>query len=347
MRDTRGARVVLGLLLAAALVLITVDHRGGGNSPLEALHVVGADLFTGVERAGANLVRPLRDFAATMAEAPSARQRIQELERENGRLRAELTARAMDRQRSEQLGRLLGLAGLGGYRIVPGQVIARRGVPGLEEVAQIDVGTADGVKPNMTVLNAEGLVGRVVRATAHSSTVALLTDPAAAVGARLEGGNEIGVVKGLGRGMGDALVRFRLFDSSVTLTPGQRIVSFGSQEGAPYVAGVPIGVIERVEPTPGELTKVAIARPYADFSSLDVIGVVVQGPRRDPRDAVLPPARGAVGGRPDGRADRSARAGSERSGVGRDGDSGRNTGGNTGGDRSGDAGRGERADGGA
>ncbi|MEV5407214.1 rod shape-determining protein MreC [Thermopolyspora sp. NPDC052614] len=351
MRDTRGARVVLGLLLAAALVLITVDHRGGGHSPLEALHGLGADVFSGVERAGANLVRPVRDFAATLAEAPSARRRIEELERENGRLRAELTARAMDRQRSEQLGRLLGLAGLGGYRIVPGQVIARRGVPGLEEVAQIDVGTADGVRPNMTVLNPEGLVGRVIRASEHSSTVALLTDPASAVGARLEGGNEIGVVKGLGRGMGDALVRLRLFDSSVTLTPGQRIVSFGSQEGAPYVAGVPIGVIERVEPTPGELTKMAIARPYADFSALDVIGVVVQGPRRDPRDAVLPPARaaaggqmgGQTGGRTAGETDRDARAGSERGNAGRDAgrdaDSRRNRGGN--------AGRGERADGGA
>ena len=58
------------------------------------------------------------------------------------------------------------------------------------------------------------------------------------------------------------------------------------------MAGVPIGVIERVEPTPGELTKVALARPYVDFSALDVVGVVVQGPRRDPRDALLPPAPG-------------------------------------------------------
>jgi rod shape-determining protein MreC len=319
MRDTRGARVVLGLLLAAALVLITVDHRGGRNSPLEVLHEVGAGAFGGIERVGANLVRPVRDFVSTMAEAPSARRRIEALEQENGRLRAQLAARAMDGQRADQLGRMLGLAGRGGYRVVPGQVIARRGVPGLEEVAQIDVGTADGVRPNMTVLNDQGLVGRVVRASAHSATVALLTDPASAVGARLEGGNEIGVVKGLGNGMGDTYVRLRLFDTTVSLTPGQRIVSFGSQEGAPYVAGVPIGVIERVEPTPGELTKLALARPYADFSTLDVVGVVVQGPRRDPRDSVLP------------RAETKTRTDAEREERR---------------ERSGRAGRGERADGG-
>lgn len=309
MRDTRGARLVLGLLLATALVLMTIDHRGGQRSPLEPLHALGAGLFTGAQRVGTNLLRPVRDFAAALSEAPSARRRIQALEQENGRLRAELTAHAIDRQRAEQLDRMLGLAGRGGYRIVPGQVIAKRGVPGLEEVAQIDVGTADGVRRNMTVLNDQGLVGRVVRASRHSATVALLTDPATATGARLEGGNEIGVVKGLGHGMGDTLVRFRLFDSTVSLTPGQRVVSFGSQDGTPYVAGVPIGVIERVEPTPGELTKVALARPYVDFSALDVVGVVVQAPRRDPRDAVLPPAPGPEAGRgDDARRDRRARA---------------------------------------
>ena len=114
---------------------------------------------------------------------------------------------------------MLGLAGLGGYRIVPGQVIARRGVPGLEEAAQIDVGTADGVRRNMTVLNdaGPGRPGGPGRPE-HSATVALLTDPATGGRARLEGGNEIGVVNGLGHGMGDTLVRFRLFDSTVSLT---------------------------------------------------------------------------------------------------------------------------------
>src|SRR5690606_11478615 len=133
-----------------------------------------------IEAAGGAVARPVRDLAGTLAGAPSAQERIKVLERENGRLRAELTARGIDRRRSEQLERMLGLAGLGGYRVVPAQVIARRGVPGLEEVAQIDVGTADGVKANMTVLNAGGLVGRVIRATTHSATVALLTDPASA-----------------------------------------------------------------------------------------------------------------------------------------------------------------------
>jgi rod shape-determining protein MreC len=52
---------------------------------------------------------------------------------------------------------------------------------------------------------------------------------------------------------------------------------------------VPIGVIQRVQSAPGEVTKIAYAKPFTDFSSLDVVGVVVAAPKRDPRDAVLPP----------------------------------------------------------
>ncbi|WP_329084416.1 MULTISPECIES: rod shape-determining protein MreC [unclassified Streptosporangium] len=287
MKDTRRARVNLGLLLAAALVLVTIDHRSVTESPFGPLRTAGTTLFGAAESAGAGFVRPVGEFFETMAGAPSARGRLEKLRAENQRLRHDLAAQSLDRGRSRELHRLLGVAGIGGYRILPTQVIARRGAPGFEEAVELDVGRTDGVRPEMTVLNADGLVGRVVQVGPSTSTVVLLSDPASAAGARLEGSNEIGVVHGVGEN--GRLVRFRLLDSTAPIIPGHRIVSFGSQGGAPYVAGVPIGVVERVEATPGELTRIAYARPSADLTALDVVGVVVQAPRRDPRDAVLPP----------------------------------------------------------
>ena len=41
--------------------------------------------------------------------------------------------------------------------------------------------------------------------------------------------------------------------------------------------------------TPGSQTRTAVVAPYVDFTSLDLVGVVVEPPRKDPRDAVLPP----------------------------------------------------------
>ncbi|MEU4832708.1 rod shape-determining protein MreC [Streptosporangium sp. NPDC023615] len=288
MKDTRRARINLGLLLAAALVLVTVDHRSGDRSPFGPFRGAGTTVFGVAERAGAGVVRPVGGFFEAMTGAFSARDRIEELKAENRRLKRDLMAQSLDRGRSEELRRLLGVAGTGGYRVLTAQVIARRGAPGFEEAVELDVGRGDGVRTEMTVLNADGLVGRVVRTGPSTSTVVLLSDAASAAGARLEGSNEIGVVHGVGES--GRLVRFRLLDSTAPITVGHRIVSFGSHRGVPYVAGVPIGVIERVEATPGELTRIAYARPYADLTALDVVGVVVRAPERAPRDAVLPPS---------------------------------------------------------
>ncbi|MCW2878300.1 MAG: Cell shape-determining protein-like protein [Sphaerisporangium sp.] len=289
MRDTRRARLILGLLLAVALVLITVDHRQREDSLFEPVRSTAASLFGVAERAGTGVAGPVGDFIDTFASAPESKRRLALLRAENARLRQELTAHSLDRNRSAELTRMLGLSGLGGYRVVAAQVIARRGVPGFEDAVEIDAGTGDGVRSEMTVLNGDGLVGRVIHTSPTTSTVVLLTDPASSAGARLEGNNQIGVVTGLGPVAEGRLIRFRLLDAAAPLTAGRRIVSFGSQNGMPYAPGLPVGTIQRVEATPGELTRVAYARPFVDFTALDVVGVVVRAPQRDPRDAMLPP----------------------------------------------------------
>ncbi|NJP23766.1 rod shape-determining protein MreC [Microbispora sp. SCL1-1] len=290
MRDTRRARLTLGILLAVALILITVDHRAGNNRVLGPVRDFASAVFGKAERVGAAVTSPITGFVGMVRDAPSARRTIADLRKENARLRDEVSAQKLDRARADKLDSMLGLAGLGRYRIVPAQVVARRTVAGFEDTVEIDAGTGDGIRPDMTVLSDAGLVGRVVQAGPDGSTVALLTDPALSAGARLEGGNELGVVSGLGEaGGGGNLVRFRLLDSTVPIGVGRRIVSFGSQQSKPYVPGVPIGVVERVDNTPGEVTRTAYARPFTDFSALDVVGVVVAAPKRDPRDAVLPP----------------------------------------------------------
>ncbi|MEV0595290.1 rod shape-determining protein MreC [Nonomuraea cavernae] len=286
MGESRRARLILGTLLTAALIILTIDHRTGEGSPFQPVRTAGAWFFGGAEQVVGTVGRPVSDFLHAVASAPSAQRDIKRLQAENSRLRAGLDANRLDAARSAQLKRMLGLAGRGGYKVVSANVIARRGVPGFEDAVQLDAGTDDGVRPEMTVLNGDGLVGRVIHVSRSTSTAVLISDRASAAGARLEGGEEIGVVHGVGEN--GRLVQFRLLDSTAPMTRGGRIVSFGSQRGAPYVPGVPIGVIERVEATPGELTRVAFARPYADLTALDVVGVVVGAPARDPRDAVLP-----------------------------------------------------------
>ncbi|HXJ25972.1 MAG TPA: rod shape-determining protein MreC, partial [Streptosporangiaceae bacterium] len=66
-------------------------------------------------------------------------------------------------------------------------------------------------------------------------------------------------------------------------------VTAASVKQRPFVPGVPVGVITAVLGSGGGLTERALVRPYADFGSLGVVGIVVAPPRRSPRFSVLPP----------------------------------------------------------
>jgi rod shape-determining protein MreC len=282
--------MVLGVLLLLAIAIITVDYRGGGHSPLRGLRDLGSTIFGPIESVAAAVVHPVGDTIGAFTDAPGAQRRADRLEKENQRLREQLRAERLDATRADQLDRLLGSAGLGGYKVVAARVISAG--QGFEDTVTLDVGSTSGVRPDMTVMAGDGLVGRITRVGPATATVLLATDADSSVGARLEGSQEIGIVQGRGSRRingGDTPLGFQLLDSGAELLPGQRIVTFGSQGDRPYVPGVPIGVIQRVEQTPGSLTRTAYISPFVHFSRLDVVGVVVAPPKTDPHDAVLPP----------------------------------------------------------
>ena len=80
-----------------------------------------------------------------------------------------------------------------------------------------------------------------------------------------------------------------LFAPNTPVRVGDRLVSFGSPGTRPFVPGVPLGVVTEVDVTPGALKRTARVRPYVGFTSLDVVGVVVEPLRgADPRDRLLP-----------------------------------------------------------
>ncbi|WP_433335467.1 rod shape-determining protein MreC [Spirillospora sp. CA-294931] len=291
MKDTRRTRVVLGTLIVVALALITIDYRGGDNSPLSGLRDVGATVFGPVERASAAVVRPIGNTFDAITDAPGERRRADRLERENARLREQVRSGRLDRDSAAQLDRLLGSAGMGGYKIAAAHVISAG--QGFEDTVTISVGSRSGVRPDMTVMSADGLVGRVTRVGPATATVLLATDVTSSVGARLEETREIGIVQGRGRrGLGDGgatPMRLQLLNASAPMRPGQRLVTLGSQGERPYVPGVPIGVVERIDKPAGGLTRTAYIRPFTRFTSLDIVAVVVAPPKTDPRDSVLPP----------------------------------------------------------
>ena len=76
----------------------------------------------------------------------------------------------------------------------------------------------------MTVLNGDGLVGRVTTVGPSTATVLLANDPDFTVGTRMEGNRELGFATGRG---GNALT-VQLLNGKAKVKEGDRLVTFGS-----------------------------------------------------------------------------------------------------------------------
>ena len=53
------------------------------------------------------------------------------------------------------------------------------------------------------------------------------------------------------------------------------VVTWGSEGGAPYVTGVPVGRVSTVYSSIRETSQRAVIEPFVDFAALDLVGVVV------------------------------------------------------------------------
>ena len=283
MHDNRRTRLVLGVLLIAAIVLITLDFRDSGASPARS---VGAEIFGPIERVTHDVTDPVSSLFDSITGGPSAQGTIATLQQENAELRAELSSAQLSQTAKKQLAQLLQLDA-GGYRIVAASVIAAGG--DFSNTVTLDAGSKDGIRPNETVLNGSGFVGTVTQVSADISTVLLANDASSVVGVQIAVGGEIGDVTGTGKSLsGSALLRLSLFDANTVLRTGQQVITYASVGDQPEVPGVPVGTIISVSNSAGALTQTAMVRPYVNFTALGVVGVVVQVPRHNPRVSILP-----------------------------------------------------------
>jgi rod shape-determining protein MreC len=287
-RDTRRTRTLLFLLLLTSVTLIAVDHRGGDQSPLRGLRSFAATVFGPVEKAASSIAGPVSEAVDGVGSLGQGKDQAAELGKQNEDLRRQLRSSELARNRAAELDALLHLAGAGGYGVVPAQVIAIGAAQTFSWTVTIDAGRSDGIRPDMTVINGDGLVGRVKTVGPVTATVLLIIDPESAVGIRLEKSMEVGIASGQG-GDHDGELSLQLLDAQSTVAKGDRLVSFGSRGASPYVPGVPVGEVVQVRRSLGTLTRTAAVRPYVDFTTLDLVAVVVEPPRKNPRDAVLPP----------------------------------------------------------
>lgn len=276
MFQRRRARVLLAAFVLLALVLVTVDFRSpqpdsgiGGRLRAGVAVVLGP-----VQNGLAVIVQPVADAAGSVTELFSLRQ-------ENARLRAQLALVEERRlsyddvvRENEQLRAQVEMSSRLDLETAQGQVIAQ-GASNFEWTATINVGSDDGVLRDMAVINGDGLVGRVIATTGSTSRILLAVDPNFGAATRIAESGQVGILSGDGN---EPMIFEPLVTESV-VEVGQEVVT-SSYSGGTFVPGLPVGVVAAADYEVGQLVRRVEVLPYVNFTSLDLVSVVLDLPEQ-------------------------------------------------------------------
>jgi rod shape-determining protein MreC len=133
----------------------------------------------------------------------------------------------------------------------------------------IDKGEKDGIKPDMAVITADGVVGKVLHVYGSTSLVLLISDQSSGVGAILEKSRLQGILRGTPAGE----VTLEKIMSDETVPPGEPVLTSGGDRIFPK--GLSIGTVTRVLPGSESFLSIRV-KPAADLSKLEEVLVVTR-----------------------------------------------------------------------
>lgn len=173
---------------------------------------------------------------------------------------------------------LLGLNEKLSYPVVAAEVVGRTSNP-LRNTITVNIGSDDGVMPNMPIVTDDGLVGRVVATSKHYSVGQLVTNRDFRATAKVQRSRVNGILAWEG---GDFTV---LINVAKTLDVNAGDVVVTSEVSRMFPPNIRIGVVASVTEQPGNLFKRIEVANSVNFSKLEEVFVVQY--REDPEQVQL------------------------------------------------------------
>ena len=221
-----------------------------------------------VERIANGVVSTITGAVASYVDLRHARAENIELREKNDQLLGELNEW---RERGAELDRLrtqFALPAHAQYRRIAANVVARDTTTWFRRLT-IDRGSLDGVKLNMPVMTAGGVVGRIISLGPNFAMVQVITDRQAGVGGMLQNSRAMGEV----RGLEGASCELKNISTAVSVSEGESVVTTGLDRI--YPKGLLIGTVERIDQDPNAPFNKIVIKPTAPVDRLEHVLVLL------------------------------------------------------------------------
>ena len=201
--------------------------------------------------------------------------------RENGRLKLELDALRRENALHKELVATYGrVSELLKFKEAISQPVVAAQVVGLDprgwfQSVVINKGTKSGIDLDMPVVNASGVVGRIVSVSPNYAKVLLVVDQNSAVDCLVQRSRDRGMV----RGQSARVCRLDYMVKSGDVREGDVVITSGL--GRVFPKGLPVGTISNIKEGDGTFFKDIEVTAAADFSKLEEVLVILQAPSEE------------------------------------------------------------------
>ncbi len=224
--------------------------------------------------------RALAQAGSSIGSFTEAISEIQRLRADNAKLRDDVDRLTLENVRlreqaiaQQQALKLDAVARQIAYETVAAPVIARDPTGALQTIL-LGSGSSDGIAVGNVVVSDQGVVGRVSEVGPGYSKVLLVTDPASAVSAIVQGSRASGIVRGQ---YGDTLVMEWLLQTEAVAV-GDIVITAGLTTGGElrslYPKGLVLGKVVALDRAENAAYKRAIVLPAVDLRRLEHVLVV-------------------------------------------------------------------------
>ena len=262
---------ILAALLLSQVVLMSTNarHPDSEQSVLRIWLVTG---FAPVVRVTDAILSSVKGTGASYVDVRHAREENLELREKVDQLTAE---RNNALERAAELDRLrtqLALPPRLQYRELAANVISRNASLWFRRLT-IDRGTLDGVKRDMPVATAGGIVGRVISVGPNFAMVQVITDKHAGVGAMLQASRAMGEI----RGLDNDRCELKSISTSEKVEIGESVVTTGLDRI--YPKGLLVGTVESIEADPNAPWHKIVVKPAAPVDRVEHVLVFLVEPK--------------------------------------------------------------------
>ncbi len=285
-RNSAKKKWILVFVIVSVFCIIFFSARGSFRTPV--VSPVVSTIFMPFQRAVAWAGSQINYVTSSIWDVVTVHRQNKMLRNEVVQLRQQNLQAAEYAAENERLRSLLDYKNSSAqFDMVAAKVIGRESAT-WSSMMTINRGSRDGIAVNMPVVNAQGLVGKVIEVGPYSSKVQLILDPRSSVGTlvqRVEA-RVAGIVQG--DSSNPTMPRMVNIPKDADVVEGDVIITSGF--GGIYPKGLVVGLVDNIKYDSGGLLKIALLETAVDFQKLEDV-MVITASREAPPQVMVPPPK--------------------------------------------------------